>query len=75
MTETFRATKNYKVDHSKFGGIIYPSDYNTEYRGNDNVKGSIIASRIIKDQIFDTQCQKNADFRNRKINKSNQDKI
>lgn len=32
-----------------FGGIIYPSDFNTDYRGKDNTNGSNIASRIISD--------------------------
>lgn len=32
--------------HRQFGGVIYQSDFNTDYRGNDNTNGSIIASRI-----------------------------
>lgn len=49
MTETFNTTKNSKVDRTKFGGIIYPSDFNTDYRGKDNTNGSQIASRIEAD--------------------------
>lgn len=59
MTETFNNTRNYKTDHTKFGGIIYPSDFNTGYKGKDNLNGSIIASRIEKDKRFDEQCRKN----------------
>lgn len=40
----------YEVDHTKFGGIIYPSDFNTDYRGKDNTNGSQIASRIEADR-------------------------
>lgn len=39
----------YEADHTKFGGIIYQSDFNTDYRGKDNTKGSTIASRIEAD--------------------------
>lgn len=40
----------YEVDYTKFGGIIYPSDFNTDYRGKDSINGSQIASRIESDQ-------------------------
>ena len=50
--------KIYKVNHSTFGGIIYPSDYNTDYRGKDNINGSVIANRIMQDRKFDMQCEK-----------------
>lgn len=40
----------YEVDHTKFGGIIYPSDFNTDYRGKDNTYGSKIAERIEADR-------------------------
>lgn len=39
----------YEVDHTKFGGLIYPSDFNTDYRGKDNTYGSQIAERIESD--------------------------
>lgn len=49
-----RGTNNryviYKVDHTKFGGLIYLSDFNTDYRGKDNTNGSQIASRIEADR-------------------------
>lgn len=59
MTETFNRHGFYKVDHTKFGGIIYLSDFNTDYRGKDNVNGSPIAMRIVRDAQFDRQCKKN----------------
>ncbi len=49
MTEKFNKYNTYKVDHTKFGGLIYPSDFNTDYRGKDNIHGSPIASRIERD--------------------------
>lgn len=49
MTETFFRTGVHKVNHSTFGGIIYFSDFNTNYRGKDNINGSSIASRIAND--------------------------
>lgn len=59
MPETFYKTRTYKVDHTTFGGIIYPSDYNTDYRGKDNTNGSVIAKRIASDNRFDEKCRKN----------------
>lgn len=61
MTGTFNKNKYgiYDVDHTKFGGLIYPSDFNTDYRGKDNTNGSQIASRIASDCQFDKQCRKN----------------
>lgn len=53
MAETFYRTGIYKVDHTQFGGIIYPSDFDTSY-SNGN-----IASRIANDKKFDEQCRKN----------------
>lgn len=48
----------YEVDHTKFGGLIFPSDFNTDYRGKDNTNGSTIAQRIMSDRNFDEQCKK-----------------
>lgn len=36
-------------EHRHFGGLIYPSDFNTDYREDDNINGSSIASRIESD--------------------------
>lgn len=63
MTETFIKTRHYKTDNTTFGGIIYPSDFNTDYNGKSNKDGSHIASRIIQDQRFDEQCRKNSIFK------------
>lgn len=59
MTETFYRKENYKVDRSSFGGLIYPSDFNTDFRGRDRTNGSIIAKRIMSDLQFDKQCRNN----------------
>ena len=42
-------TKIFDKEHRHFGGLIYPSDFNTDYRGDDNINGSTIASRIESD--------------------------
>lgn len=65
MTENFYTTKNYSVDHSTFGGIIYQSDFETDYREKNNNNGSSIAQRIISDLKFDEQCIKNIENRER----------
>ena len=65
MTETFYRTGTYKTNHTTVGGIIYPSDYNTDYRGRDNTRGSAIAQRIISDRNFDYRCKKNIEMKNR----------
>lgn len=54
MTEIF-----YRADHSTFGGLICPSDFNTDHRGKQTKNGSAIARRIVSDQKFDLQCRKN----------------
>ena len=64
MTRKFKQYENYKVDHTKFGGIIYPSDFNTDCRGKYTPNGSSYASRIINDWNFDKQCQKNIENNN-----------
>lgn len=53
MAETFYRTGNYNVDHSTFGGIIYPSDYDPNFTNGN------IASRIENDKKFDDRCRKN----------------
>lgn len=60
MTGTTNRYGIYEVDHTKFGGIIYQSDFNTDYKGKDNTNGSQIANRIAKDNQLDKQWQKNA---------------
>lgn len=48
MTKFYR-TEIFDKEHIHFGGIIYSSDFNTDYRGKDNTNGSIIAKRIESD--------------------------
>ena len=59
MTETFYRTGNYSTDPTIFGGLIYYSDFNTDFRGKDNTNGSEIARRIISDWVFDMECKRN----------------
>lgn len=40
----------YEVDHTKFGGLIFPSDFNTDNRSKNNYGGSQIAIRIEADR-------------------------
>ena len=63
MTEKFKTCGIREVDHSTFGGIIYPSDFNTDYRGKNNTDGSPIAKRIISNQKFDEYCRQNSFIR------------
>lgn len=57
-------TKTYK-DPTRFGGVIYLSDFETDYRGKDQ-KESSIAKRIESDFKFDHQCRKNIRDRNKR---------
>lgn len=59
MSRTINRYGIYEVDHSTFGGIIYPSDYNTDNIGKNNYSESPIAKRIVSDSQFDKQCRKN----------------
>ena len=59
MTKIFYRTGNHKINHSIYGGRIYASDFNTDFRGKDNTNGSTIANRIVQDQKYDEQCKKN----------------
>ncbi|MDE6601909.1 MAG: hypothetical protein K2K90_07050 [Lachnospiraceae bacterium] len=59
MQETYNRQRIMRKDHTKFGGVIYPSDFNTESRGKPRVNGSLTASRIAQDQRFDDACRKN----------------
>ena len=57
MPKEFYRTRNYKPDHTTFGGIIYQYDFNTDYSGN-STNGSSIAARIASDLRFDESCKK-----------------
>lgn len=76
MTEKFNNVTNQKIDHTKFGGYICLSDFNTNHRGKSNTHGSSIMDRIIQDQKFDQQCRKNLEFRKKYTEgKNNEGKI
>lgn len=57
MTATKTTTRNHNnlhittrnEFHKNFGGIIYQSDFNIDFRGKSNTNGSIIAARIESD--------------------------
>lgn len=57
------AKKQAGTDHTRFGGLVYASDFNTDIRGKDQKNGSAIASRIVNDYRFDEQCRKNITYR------------
>lgn len=56
MTNEFN--KNNKPDPTKFGGIIYFSDFNTNNNKRHSTSGSAIANRIASDMKFDVDCKK-----------------
>lgn len=55
---------HYKADHSKFGGVICQSDFDTEHRCKSAKNVSSIAQRIMSDMRFDEQCRRNIETRN-----------
>lgn len=67
MTENNKNIYNYGVDHTRFGGLIYLSDFNTNYCKRKGNVGSEIASRILSDKMFDEQCKKNIECKQRRI--------
>ena len=54
MPETYYRTGNCKVDHSTFGGVILPSDYDTGHSGSKDM-----ATRIVAAWKFDNWCKNN----------------
>ena len=64
MTGNYYTTGNYKPDHTTFGGIISNGDFCTEYsqKPGEHIKD------IISDWIFDQQCKKNVENRDRNKN-------
>lgn len=56
-----------------FGGYIYFSDFETDYRGKDQLSSSI-AGRIISDWNFDKRCRLNREDMKRKKNYKKGDK-
>ena len=59
MQKSYDGHRIMQTDHTTFGGVIYPSDFNTEPGGNPRAGGSLTASRIARDFRFDTECRKN----------------
>lgn len=59
-TRNYYTTPSNYADHTRFGGIIYASDFCTEYEETRN-----IASRIASDWKFDERCRENALNRDR----------
>lgn len=51
--ETNYKTETFDKEHKYFGGKIYLSDFNTDYRGKDNTNGSTIAQRIESDMRWE----------------------
>lgn len=49
MARTFIKTERFDKEHIHLGGKICLSDFNTNYRGKNNLNSSIIASRIAAD--------------------------
>lgn len=64
MTGTTNRYGIYEVDHTKFGGLIFPSDFNTDNRRKDNINGSQIASRIEADRRREEKLWKKARSKN-----------
>lgn len=65
MNELLHRTPINQKDPSTYGGLIYPSDFNTNFRANGNAGSSAIAARILSDQRFDMQCRKKQEEKER----------
>ena len=62
MTRNYYTTRNYKTNHSTFGGIIYNGDFDCYHSMTD------MAKRIESELKFDEQCRKNIKNRLREVN-------
>ena len=58
MTGNYNSQR-FDKEHRHFGGLIYQSDFNTDYRGKDNTNGSTIASRIESDFRWEQKLYEN----------------
>lgn len=65
MTKNISRADDHRDCRNTFGGIIFPSDFNTGGRESNRTRGSQIAQRIISDRIFDDSCKKNMEIRSR----------
>lgn len=72
MKETCYPKETYQVSHTRFGGLIYASDFSTEHRGRKSINGSAIAMRIANDNKFDEHCRKNMENRHRLVSAKSQ---
>lgn len=59
MTNSNYYTETFDKEHIHFGGNIYASDFNIDYRGKDNTNGSTIASRIESDMRWENKLLNN----------------
>lgn len=48
------------VNDNRWGGYIYNCDFETDYRGRDEIHGSPIAQKIESNFKFDEECRKNS---------------
>lgn len=69
-TKNYYTTSSNYADHTRFGGLINYSDFNTNHRGNDQRRSSI-AEQIASDWKFDNECRQNIE--NRKWRKEHSD--
>lgn len=63
MKEKLYRQRRFPIDPSTFGGLIYPSDFNTERSLKERTDTTSIARRIVSDQKFDEQCKRNSQNR------------
>ena len=63
MTENYNSQR-FDKEHRHFGGLIYQSDFCTEYR-NNGTNGSIMAKRIAEDFEWEQKLRK-LNFTNKK---------
>lgn len=49
MTQNFGRTERFDKENRHFGGLVYPSDFNTNRKGTTQTHGSAIAARIESD--------------------------
>lgn len=56
MTDNMYFLKKFNVDHTAFGGKIYPSDFDRKTTLSE------AAARIEYDKKFDRQCKKNKEL-------------
>lgn len=58
MTGNYNSQR-FDPEHRHFGGLIYQSDFCTDYNGKNNTYGSTIASRIESDMRWEQKLYEN----------------